>query len=310
MIMARGPGAQAQGLTAMAKAAEDGNLDMIAINDHIVVPTDIDSAYPYTNNGVWPGAAAGECLEMVTAGSFIAAATEKIRILTSVLVVPYRPAVLAAKMLATVDVLSEGRLTVGCGAGWMSEESTALGVPPFNERGAVTDEYIAAFKELWSAKSPRMDGSYVKFEDIIFEPKPIQDPHPPIWVGGESSAAIKRAARIGDGWYPSNHNPVNLLNTPQRFAAASARLNEQAEKFGRDGANIHRAYLAFYPVSKEISGPTGKDRRCLSGTATEIRDDIDAFEDAGVDTIIFSVGGRELNEIVDNVAWLSRDVLL
>ena len=308
--MARGPGAQAQGLTAMAKAAEDGNLDMIAINDHIVVPTDIDSAYPYTNTGVWPGAAAGECLEMVTAGSFIAAATEKIRILTSVLVVPYRPAVLAAKMLATVDVLSEGRLTVGCGAGWMSEESTALGEPPFNERGAVTDEYISAFKELWSAKSPRMNGGYVKFEDIIFEPKPIQDPHPPIWVGGESSAAIKRAARIGDGWYPSNHNPANLLNTPQRFATASARLNEQAEKFGRDGANIHRAYLAFYPVSKEISGPTGKDRRCLSGTATEIRDDIAAFEDAGVDTIIFSVGGRELNEIVDNVAWLSRDVLL
>ena len=308
--MARGPGAQAQGLTAMAKAAEDGNLDMIALNDHIVVPTDIASAYPYTNNGVWPGAAAGECLEMVTAGSFIAAATQRIRILTSVLVVPYRPAVLAAKMLATVDVLSEGRLTVGCGAGWMSEESTALGVPPFNERGAVTDEYIAAFKELWSAKSPRMDGSYVKFEDIIFEPKPIQDPHPPIWVGGESSAAIKRAARIGDGWYPSNHNPANLLNTPQRFATASARLNEQAEKFGRDGANIHRAYLAFYPVSKEISGRTRKDRRCLSGTATEIRDDIAAFEDAGVDTIIFSVGGRELNEIVDNVAWLSRDVLL
>ncbi len=308
--MARGPGAKAQGLTTMAKAAEDGNLDMIAINDHIVVPTDINSEYPYTNTGVWPGAAAGECLEMVTAGSFIAAATERIRILTSVLVVPYRPAVLAAKMLATVDVLSEGRLTVGCGAGWMSEESAVLGVPPFNERGAVTDEYIAAFKELWSAKSPRMDGGYVKFEDIIFEPKPIQDPHPPIWVGGESSAAIKRAARIGDGWYPSNHNPANLLNTPQRFATASARLNEQAEKFGRDGANIHRAYLAFYPVSKEISGRTQKDRRCLSGTATEIRDDIAAFEDAGVDTIIFSVDGRELNEIVDNVAWLSRDVLL
>lgn len=309
MIMARGPGGQAPGLTAMAKAAEDGGLDMIAINDHVVVPTDISSAYPYTNSGQWPGAAVGECLEMITAASFVAASTQRIRLLMSVLVVPYRPAVLAAKMLSTLEVLSNGRLTVGCGAGWMSEESTALGVPPFDERGKVTDEYIDTFKELWTTEEPHMDGKYVQFDNVIFEPKTIQKPHPPIWVGGESAPAIRRAARLGDGWYPSNHNPANLLNTPELYAEASSRLNAEADKLGRDGTDIHRAYLAFYPIAKDPTGPGGKERRCLSGPADAIRDDIGAFAEVGVETIVFSVGGSELNEILDNIAWLTEEVI-
>lgn len=309
MIMARGPGGRAPGLISMARAAEAGGLHMIAINDHVVVPTDINSAYPYSNSGIWPGAAVGECLEMVTAASFIAAATEKIRLLTSVMVVPYRPAVLAAKMLATVEVLSDGRLTVGCGAGWMREEADAMGVPPFTERGRVTDEYIDAFKELWTAEAPRMDGEYVRFNDVVFEPKPLQKPHPPIWIGGEGGAAIRRAARVGDGWYPSNHNPAHLLNTPALYAQGAARLNEAADKLGRNGADIHRAYLAFYPVSSKASTGTDGERPCLTGSAAAIRDDIGAFAKEGVETIVFSVGGRELNEILDNIAWLTSEVL-
>ncbi len=309
MIMARGPGGRAPGLTAMARAAEDGDLDMIAINDHVVVPGDINSAYPYSNNGVWPGAAVGECLEMVTAGSFIAATTKKIRLLSSVMVVPYRPAVLAAKMLATLEVLSNGRLTIGCGAGWMKEEADALGVPPFNERGKVTDEYIDAFKELWTAKTPSMSGDYVRFDDVVFEPKPLQKPHPPIWIGGEGGAAIRRAARVGDGWYPSNHNPAHLLNTPELYAQGAARLDAAAEKLGRNGAEIHRAYLAFYPVFKNAADRAGVDRVCLTGSAAAIRDDIGAFAKEGVETIVFSVGGMELSEILDNIAWLTGEVL-
>ena len=309
MIMARGPGGRAPGLTAMAKAAEDGGLDLLAINDHVVVPTDINSAYPYSNSGVWPGAAVGECLEMVTAASFVAAATEKIRLLTSVMVVPYRPAVLAAKMLATVEVLSDGRLTVGCGAGWMKEEADALGVTPFVERGKVTDEYIDAFRELWTAEAPRMDGTYVQFDGVLFEPKPLQKPHPPIWIGGEGGVAIKRAARVGDGWYPSNHNPAHLLNTPELYARASGRLNTEADKVGRDGAEIHRAYLAFYPVSSQTDGRTDRKRSCLTGSAEAICDDIGAFAKEGVETIVFSVGGKELNEIMDNIDWLTGNVL-
>jgi alkanesulfonate monooxygenase SsuD/methylene tetrahydromethanopterin reductase-like flavin-dependent oxidoreductase (luciferase family) len=109
--------------------------------------------------------------------------------------------VFTAKALATIDVLSEGRVTAGCGAGWMDEEFKALGVPPFAERGKVTDEYLRIFKTLWTEDDPRFEGSYVHFKDITFLPKPVQKPHPPLWIGGESPAARPRR-RPGDAWYP------------------------------------------------------------------------------------------------------------
>ena len=184
MIMARGPGGTGAGLGAMARAAEAGGLDFLAFNDHVVVPRSISSKYPYSNDGEWPGAAIGDCLEMATVASFLAAATDNIGLLTSVMVVPHRPVVLAGKMLATVDVLSGGRLTIGVGAGWMREEFERLGLPPFQERGIVTDEYIQAFKALWTEENPSLSGRYVRFHGLVFEPKPVQKPHPPIWVGG------------------------------------------------------------------------------------------------------------------------------
>ena len=99
----------------------------------------------------------------------------------------------------------------------MSEEFEALGVPPFAERGAVTDEYLDAFRELWTKDDPRFEGRYVKFANIRFEPKPVQKPYPPIWVGGESGPALRRTARIGDGWYPIGTNPQHRLNSMKRL---------------------------------------------------------------------------------------------
>ncbi len=307
MIMARGPGGNGPGLSAMAKAAEAGGLDLLAFNDHVVVPRDIASKYPYSNDGAWPGAAVGECLEMVTAASFIAAATEKIKLLTSVMVVPHRPAMLAAKMLATVDVLSGGRLVVGAGAGWMREEFEALGLPPFEDRGRVTDEYIQAFKALWMEERPEMRGEHVRFDNVVFEPKPLQEPHPPIWIGGESGAAIRRAARLGDGWYPSNHNPANLLDSPERYAKGVEMLERAADKAGRDVRGIHRAYLAFRPVNMPVR--EGARRHSLTGSPDAIRDDIGQFAELGVETMIFFVAGAELEQILDGIAYLAGDVL-
>jgi len=315
MIMARGPGGTGPGLSAMARAAEAGGLDLLGFNDHVVVPGGISSKYPYSNDGAWPGAAVGECLEMVTAAAFIAAATETIGLLTSVMVLPHRPAMLAAKMLATVDVLSGGRLIVGAGAGWMREEFEALGLPYFDQRGAVTDEYIQAFKTLWTEDKPAMAGRYVSFDNVVFEPKPLQKPHPPIWIGGESPAAIRRAARLGDGWYPSNHNPANLLDSPSRYAHGAIQLDVAAEKAGRDPAQIHRAYLAFRPVNTPVNMPgnmkvrEGGQRHALTGSPEAIRDDIGQFAKLGVETMVFFVAGAELNEILDGIAHLTGDVL-
>jgi alkanesulfonate monooxygenase SsuD/methylene tetrahydromethanopterin reductase-like flavin-dependent oxidoreductase (luciferase family) len=123
------------------------------------------------------------------------------------MVVPHRPPVLTAKILATIDVLSKGRLIVGCGVGWMREEFEAIGAPPYDKRGAVSDEYIRAFKELWTSDNPTFSGKYCSFANVAFAPKPLQKPHPPIWVGGESPVALRRAGRLADAWYPIGSNP-------------------------------------------------------------------------------------------------------
>jgi alkanesulfonate monooxygenase SsuD/methylene tetrahydromethanopterin reductase-like flavin-dependent oxidoreductase (luciferase family) len=138
----RGPMASREGTMTVARTAERLGFAHIGINDHVVVPSDIASRYPYTQHGEWPGRTFGECLEMLTTMAFVAGCTDRIRILSSVMILPYRPAVLTAKMLATADLLSEGRIILGCGVGWMPEEFEALAAPDFKARGAVTDEWI------------------------------------------------------------------------------------------------------------------------------------------------------------------------
>src|ERR1700734_1963041 len=139
-----GPLAEPDALTRIAVEGEAMGFDYLAFSDHIVIPTDIQARYPYSETGEFPQGARGGRHEQLTVIAFVAAKTTRLRMVTSVMVVPHRPAVLTAKVLATIDLLSNGRLTVGVGAGWMKEEFEAVGTPPFAERGAVTDEYMAA----------------------------------------------------------------------------------------------------------------------------------------------------------------------
>ena len=307
MIMIRGPGGNAEGLTALAQAAENGGAEYIALNDHVVVPADIDSRYPYSKSGEWAGASVGECLEVVTAASFVASATSKARILTAVLVVPYRPPVLAAVLLTTVDVLSGGRLTVGCGAGWMREEFEALETPPYDERGKVTDEFIAIFRKLWNSEQSSYQGDYVTVPEIIFEPKSSQKNGPPIWIGGESPPAMRRAGRIGDGWYPANHNPAFPLNTPELYGAAAARLDQAAEAAGRDPGEVHRGITVLTPASAE---PRIKDgvRTLFTGEPGQYAEDIAAYAEKGVQTMVFNAVSPDLNAGLEKIDWLTREI--
>ncbi len=216
-VMLRGAASSGDGLSSIAKSGEDFGFDIIAPNDHLIVPGGIESTYPYTDDGIWPGASVVECHDQLTAMAFIAGHTDTIRLLTSVMVVPYRQPVLTAKTIATADVLSQGRVILGCGVGWMSEEMEAIGTEPFQERGKVTDEYIRVFKELWTSDEPSYSGEYVKFADVLFKPQPLQKPHPPIWIGGESKAALRRVARLGDGWFPAANNPKFTISNPKDF---------------------------------------------------------------------------------------------
>ena len=144
-------------LASLARRGEELGFGFLSTGDHLIVPRQIRSRYPYSDNGEFGSAAS--FLDQPTLLSFVAAATSSIRLVTGVLVVPYRSPIHTAKVLATIDVLSGGRLTVGCGVGWMREEFEILGVPPFEERGAVTDEYIRVFRELWTSDDPEFHGA-------------------------------------------------------------------------------------------------------------------------------------------------------
>src|SRR5437867_11615358 len=143
--------------------------------------------------------------------SFLAGATQRIRFATSVMIAPYRNPIITAKMLASLDVLSQGRVIVGLGVGWMKEEFDNLKAPRFEERGRVTDEYILAFRELWTNDNPSFIGKYCNFSDVIFLPKPIQKRTIPTWIGSHSKQALGRAGGCRGGWPPLGGDRLNPL---------------------------------------------------------------------------------------------------
>ena len=241
--------------------------------------------------------------------AFIAGKTSRLRLVTSVTVVPHRPAVLQAKMLATIDVLSKGRLVFGIGAGWMREEFEALGVPPLAERGVVTDEYLNAFRELWTKDDPHFEGRYVKFANIRFEPKPAQKPYPPIWVGGESGPALRRTARIGDGWYPIGTNPQHRLDSMKRYQAGVERLRRLTRDAGRDPSKISLVYRVSSWGKSLPARADDRERRLFSGEATDIIADLRAFRDFGVGHVDFGFSGATADAMIADMQRFREDVL-
>ena len=281
----RGHLATPERLGIIARKGEEFGFDTLLTGDHILVPKNISSVYPYTEGGEFPGSGSGESMEQITLLSYIAGQTSKIRLVTRVLIVPHRNPLIAAKSLATLDLLSEGRLVVGVGVGWMREEFQALGLPPFEERGAVTDEYIRAFKVLWTEDDPHFQGKYISFDDISFLPKPVQKPHPPIWVGGESRPALRRTAELADGWYPLGSNPTFPMGTPEQLKAGLERLAGYAERFGRDPSTIETIYRTHqFELLKQAAGP---DRLPFVGDADQIAGDIRQYQDMGVTSMIW-----------------------
>ena len=201
------------------------------------------------------------------------------------MVVPHRPAVLAAKMLSTIDVLSGGRLVVGIGAGWLQAEFDAVVTPPFAERGRVTDEYLRAFQSLWTEMAPQFNGTWVKYDGIFFEPKPVQQPHPPIWIGGESGPSLRRAARFADAWYPIGSNNRHLLDTLPRYLAGVARLRRLTAEAGRDPASIGLTYRVKRYGEAVPATTSDGERRLFSGSNVDIIADLKSLQRVGVSAV-------------------------
>ena len=308
-IPTRGALANRDGVLTLAKRGEELGFHYLAIPDHIVIPRDIASPYPYNTQRKMVGASDGDCLEQLILMAYLAAATSKIRLLTSIMVVPHRPAMFTAKAIATIDVLSQGRATVGCGVGWMDEEFKALGAPPFAERGKVTDEYLRAFKTLWTQDDPRFEGQYVRFSNVTFLPKPIQTPHPPLWIGGESPAALRRAVALGDAWYPIGSNPQFPLDTIERYTNGIEALRDEARRAGRDPATIELAYWAnWYHEGRSATASDGQ-RQLFTGTDAEVARDVDAFRALGVRHLLFNFARANLAESLAAMERFAAKVL-
>ena len=294
---------------AVARAAEAAGFDFLSVSDHIVVPAELKSAYPYAVGGVFGAAEHGHCLDQLATIAFLAGSTERLRLLTSVLVVPHRPAILTAKLLATIDVLSKGRLIVGAGAGWMREEFALLDLP-FEARGSVTDEYLEAFRELWTKDRPAYSGKHVRFADVLFYPKPLQRPHPPIWIGGESPAALKRAVRLANAWYPGNNNQRRPLDTPARLAAAVAALRVDCEQAGRDPGQLGISLLVQDPFQWSAhKTQDGSGRRLFTGSSDEMVGDAGALAAIGVCHVAVRLGGQSIADAVARIERFGAEVI-
>lgn len=269
-------------LAPVATAIEERGFHEIWLAEHIVLPPKIDSRYPYSPDGSFPFDPRLLPLEPFTALSFIAAQTGSLRLATGVSVLPQRNPMFAAKQAADVDVLSRGRLDYGIGAGWCLEEIGALGVPT-ERRGARTDDYIRLMKKLWTEETISHDSDFVSLPDIHTGPKPVQKPHPPIFIGGNSKAALRRVARLGDGWFAA-------AITPEQYVQSVGQLKQVCAEEGRN-----------FDELRLVVGPPG-------GKAS--LDDVKAYRDAGAAQVILALSGRDLDRFLGRLDGLASDLVV
>jgi probable F420-dependent oxidoreductase len=288
----------------LAQAADRYQYDSIWITDHVVIPKATASTYPYSPDGSFDLGAAQHYLDALTVMSYLAGVTEKVTIGSSVLILPYRNPMLVAKMVATLDVISRGRVILAVGVGWMREEFQALNLTTFEERGAATDEYIQILRELWTKEWPRFQGRFYSFDEVRFYPKPVQKPHPPIWIGGHTKAAIRRAASLGDGWHPIGLRPPAGLY-PEEFAKAAADMRAQAEAAGRDPKAIT---LSFRAPLRFTDGETSAPRTPFIGARDQIVEDIRTYQRLGVSHLIFDFSGASIEALLEQIRRFAEEV--
>src|ERR1700716_952584 len=300
----RGPPARRAGVLALAREGERLGLHSAMIADHIVFPLESESAYPYTVDRKHPGG--GDALETFSILGVVAGATERLRLVTSVLVLPYRNPVLTAKMVASLDVLSGGRVTLGVAVGRLKEEFEALDSPIFDRRGAVTDEWIAICKQLWSQSPASFTGQFYAYDDIRAEPFPLQKPHPPIWVGGHSKAALRRTARPGEGWHPVGAIAASPL-PPQEMRAHLEALKRMTEAGGRHFGALTISYKA--PLYDTGIPDRDGTRRSFSGKPEEIAGDIRSFAAVGVHELIFDFRSESIADSIERLQRFATEVM-
>ena len=283
--------ATSESIIKTACKAEALGFDAVFVNDHIIVDGSPRSA-AWTNT-----------YDPLIALSFIAAHTTHIPIGTSVLIVPYRNPIATAKMLATLDQMSGGRVIAGVGVGWNEAEFNALGVP-YRERGARTTEYLHLWQACWAPGMVSFAGQFFSFTNMHVSPKPLQQPHPPIWIGGSSPAALRRAAAFAQVWQPTP-TPLAALIDQQAY------LRQACEQIGRQDVPATR--MSFRVNFSHITGntvPPGTARPTGQGTAAQVATDIQRYrQEAGVDAFQINFNGcHSLDQLLDSMDCFMQDV--
>lgn len=225
-LVAAGEMIEGDSIAKVATRAEELGYDSLWVSDHIVFPTELTSPYPYSPDGKLPLDPNNPLLEPFTVLSYAAAVTKTIKIGTSVIIVPYRDPIITAKIVSSLDVLSNGRFIFGVGIGWLEEEFRALRQEKKN-RVPQTREALEAMIACWTQDTPEYHGRFYDFADIKFSPKPRQKLYPPIWFGGTTAPALKRAVELGDGWH-------SVWETPEEVAQNVAILRKHCEEAGKD----------------------------------------------------------------------------
>jgi len=272
----------------VAEVAEELGFAAIWTTDHIVLPSQHIRRFggePY--------------YELLTTLSYLAGITSRVRLGTSVVVLPYRHPLLVAKQVATIDQLSDGRLILGVAAGWMEEEFAALGAP-FHQRGAYSDEALEVFRRCWSEERPAFTGRFTHFADIAFQPKPVQRPGPPIWVGGVSRVAIRRAVRYGDGWH-INEQPLDAIRS------GLAMLREECGAQRRDPGNLVLS-LRWPLVFEDGVDPSWPGPR-LEGDSARVAQTVRTLEALGIRHLLLDFPGADLPAIERRLRRFAAEVM-
>ncbi|HEX2173327.1 MAG TPA: LLM class F420-dependent oxidoreductase [Dehalococcoidia bacterium] len=301
-IPTAGPLASRETIRRLGTLADHLGYDTIWISDHVVIPRRIESRYPYNADGAFGTAPDQPYYEPTAVIGFLAGATERARIGTSVLVLPYRNPLLLAKTVASLDDLSGGRVTLGVGVGWMQEEFQALGLPDdyFPRRGAVGDEWIQILKLIWTEENPSFEGQFHRFGNLGALPKPAQQPHPPILVGGNTRPALRRAVRHGTGWQG--------VNLPAPVAAGKIReLHAFCEEYGRDPSTLGISFKSTIRLVDDPAQGGAKEERSglvIAGTPDQLVDQLGEYGRVGVEDL--GIGFPRIGEVEETAGALER----
>lgn len=275
-------------VTEFCRLAEDLNFDSVWTTDHIAVNKQFSNPY-------------GSIYESLITLGYVAAKTERVKLGTSIIVLPMRNPILFAKQTATLDQLSDGRLILGLGAGWMEDEFATLG-SNFHDRGKMMDEQIQLLRNLWTHTEPKFDGNFFKFNEIAFSPKSVQENGPPIWIGGTSHAALRRVERLGDGWHP-----VGL--SPKQLAQGKQKLDSLMKQKRRISLSVRVPVKISASANTTYSLSSGEQAYMIGGARDAVVREIGMFKQTGLDHLICYFGNEKYDEVASQASLFGREVI-